>query len=141
MDAALKIAFATTDQQHVDQHFGSCEALVVYLVTPCETHFHEVVAFQKAAQDGNEDKLQVRVEALQDCAAVYCRAIGASAIAQLKKVGVQPLKVPPDTPIKAQLMRLRKDLSDNPPFWAVRALDESKDTGRFDDMEQEGWSE
>ena len=145
LNSALKVAFATTDQHHVDQHFGTCEGLAVYLVTRDEIHFHEAIAFEKVAQDGTEDKLNVRIKALENCAAIYCRAVGASAITQLKLAGVPPLKVADDTCIKVQLALLQEELKGDPAFWILRALDAAQgignDPGRFDDMETEGWSE
>ncbi|WP_319529236.1 NifB/NifX family molybdenum-iron cluster-binding protein [uncultured Cohaesibacter sp.] len=145
VDRALKVAFATTDQKHVDQHFGTCEFLAIYLVTRDEVHFHQTIGFEKALMDGTEDKLDIRIKALEDCAAVYCRAVGASAITQLKKIRVQPMKVADGTPIKAQLALLQDELKGDPAFWILRALDavnEARtDPARFDDMETEGWSE
>ncbi|SFN62488.1 nitrogen fixation protein NifX [Cohaesibacter marisflavi] len=144
-DGALKIAFATSDQHHVDQHFGTCESFAVYLVTRDEAHFHQSIAFEQAAKDGSEDKLQARIAALEGVAAVYCRAVGASAIAQLKQSGVQPIKVKDGTMIKHQLGLFQEELKGDPAFWVLRALESVKglrdDPRRFDDMETEGWSE
>ena len=64
-----------------------------------------------------------------------------SAIGQLKTAGVQPLKVAPGTPIKAQLSQLQQELRDGPALWILRALAAERDPSRFDDMEAEGWSE
>ncbi|HOV05590.1 MAG TPA: NifB/NifX family molybdenum-iron cluster-binding protein [Kaistiaceae bacterium] len=141
MDRALKVAFATSDQRSIDQHFGSSVGFAIYLVTIDEARLSEVVAFAAAAEDGNEDKLAARIAALAGCAAVYCRAVGASAIAQLKQAGVQPLKVAPGTPIKAQIGLLQGELRDGPAFWVLKALDGARAPGRFDDMELEGWDE
>lgn len=144
-DCALKVAFATANQKHVDQHFGTCEALMIYLVTRDEARFHQVVAFEKALMDGSEDKLEARIDALEDCAAVYCRAVGASAIAQLKQAGIQPIKVPDGSNIKVHLAQLQDELNSEPAFWILRALEQARgarqDPQRFDDMETEGWSE
>jgi nitrogen fixation protein NifX len=141
MEKALKLAFATSDQKHINQHFGSCQSLAIYLLTRSELRFHEVIAFEQADQDGNEDKLAVRIKTLEGCAAVYCQAIGASAIAQLKKIAVQPLKVASGTGIKTQLNLLQKQLSENPALWMLQALEVGKDPERFDEMETEGWDE
>lgn len=138
---ALKIAFATSDQRHVDQHFGSCERLAFYLVTQDDARFDGIAAFEKAAQDGNEDKLAARIDALSGCAAVYCRAIGASAIAQVKRVGVQPFKVQSGSPIGAEIGLLQKALREKSAAWAERALAGPKDPKRFELMDAEGWSE
>lgn len=141
LDHAVKVAFASTDRKHVDQHFGSALAFAVYEVGPEGARFLEVIEFAPAAQDGNEDKLQAKIEALAGCAAVYVQAVGASAIGQLRAKGVQPLKVAPGTPIAAQLAELSRELSDNPPVWATRAFEAEKDPNRFDLMEAEGWDE
>jgi nitrogen fixation protein NifX len=141
MQTALPVAFATSDQKHIDQHFGSTAGFAIYLVTEEECRLKEAVAFDAARQDGNEDKLEVRIAALKDCAAVYCQAVGGSAIARLKQAGVQPVKVAPGLEIKAQLAALRKELRDGPAYWIVQALKGEKDAGRFDEMDGEGWSE
>lgn len=145
LDHALKVAFATSDQTHIDQHFGTCEGFAIYLVSRDEVHFHQSIAFEKAARDGIEDKLDVRIKALSDCAAVYCRAVGASAIGMLKVNGVQPLKVADGTSIKIQLAMLQEELRGDPSFWILRAIETAKgmrdDPSRFDDMELEGWNE
>ena len=144
-ESALKIAFATSDQHHVDQHFGTCESFAIFLVTRDEAHFHQSIAFEQAEKDGSEDKLQARISALQGVAAVYCRAVGASAIAQLKQAGVQPVKVADGTGIKLQLGLLQEELKTGPAFWILRALERANglrdDPRRFEEMETEGWSE
>ncbi|WP_319410482.1 NifB/NifX family molybdenum-iron cluster-binding protein [uncultured Cohaesibacter sp.] len=144
-DGALKIAFATSDQQHIDQHFGTCERFSIFLVTRDEAHFHQTITFSRAEQDGSEDKLKARIGALEGIAAIYCRAVGASAIAQLKQAGVQPIRVPDGTSIKMQLGLFQEELRSGPAFWILRALEKAQglrdDPQRFDEMESEGWSE
>ncbi|WP_316859717.1 NifB/NifX family molybdenum-iron cluster-binding protein [uncultured Cohaesibacter sp.] len=145
LGCALKIAFATSDQHHIDQHFGTCESLAIFMVTGEQVHFHQSIAFEKAEKDGAEGKLQVRIDALEGCAAVYCRAVGAAAIAQIRQIGVQPIKTADGMPIKQQLNQLQEDLKNEPPLWMVRALETVKgirgDAQRFDEMENEGWNE
>ena len=34
METAIKVAFATTDMVHVNQHFGSAKSFAVYAVDP-----------------------------------------------------------------------------------------------------------
>nr|WP_321457590.1 NifB/NifX family molybdenum-iron cluster-binding protein [uncultured Cohaesibacter sp.] len=144
-DKALKIAFATSDQHHVDQHFGTSESFAIFLVTRDAAHFHQSISFEQASQDGSEDKLKARIASLEGVAAVYCRAVGASAIAQLKQAGVQPLKVADGTSIKLQLGKFQEELKSEPAFWVLRALESIQglrdDPRRFDEMETEGWSE
>ena len=140
-ECALKVAFASTDRKHVDQHFGSARAFAIFEVNGEGARFLEVIEFAPENQDGNEDKLAGRIEALTCCAAVYVKAIGASAIHQLRAKGVQPLKVAPGTPIAAQLALLAVDLSTDPPAWARRTRTKDADPSRFDVMASEAWDE
>lgn len=138
---ALKIAFASTDMRHVDQHFGSAKSFVMYEVDMDAATMTDAVEFGELAQDGNEDKLDAKIQALAGCAAVYVQAIGGSAISKLTRIGVQPMKVGPGTPITGLVAGLQDELRAGPSAWVARALNPEKDAGRFDDMEAEGWSE
>jgi len=138
---ALRVAFATGDRKHVDQHFGSAEGFSVYLVTASGHAFAEAVRFAAAEEDGNEDKLAERIAALEDCAAVYVQAVGSSAIQRLLAVGVQPLKVMPGLPIADAIAGLRKEIAAMSAPWIVRALKVRKDPSRFEAMTAEEWDE
>ena len=127
----------------VDQHFGSAERFVLYDVVPDEHALNEVYEFGALDQDGNERKLLERFVALEGCVAVYCLAVGPSAVRQLMGLNIQPVKVPFGTTISSLLGELHKELKDGPEGWLARALSakEGKDDSRFDEMEDEGWCE
>ncbi len=141
--SGVKVAFASADRKHVDQHFGAAEGFVIYRVDAAGSELLEVAQFGRLDMDGNEDKLAAKIEALGDCVAVYCQAIGASAIGQLKPRGIQPIKVTPDTPIDGLLGGLRRELAEGPSPWLARAMERHapQRADRFDLMEAEGWSE
>lgn len=137
----LQLAFASSDQHTVDQHFGSALNFAIYEVTPDDLHLRRVISFTAEAQDGNEAKLADRIEALIGCNAVFCCAVGASAIAQLTSRGVQPLKAPNGTAIKAQIAIVQDEMRNEPAPWMRRAFEGKKSATRFNDMEEDGWSE
>ena len=110
VEALLKVAFATTDLQRVDQHFGSARAFAVYGVDPEQPTLAEVLQFGGQLPDGNEDKLLAKFEALQGCAAVYCQAVGSSAIRQLLSLGVQPVRVSEGALVSDLLESLHRQL-------------------------------
>lgn len=142
-DTALKVAFASTDMKQVNQHFGSAESFVIYAVDPEHSRMLEVAQFGELAQDGNEDKLITKLAALEGCIAVYTQAVGASAVRQLKSLGIQPVKVSMGTEIADLLESIQEELRSGPATWLARAIDAQKptDPNRFDDMEAEGWDE
>jgi nitrogen fixation protein NifX len=143
-EAALtvRVAFASADRKHVDQHFGAARGFVIYRIGAARYELEEAAQFGRLDMDGNEDKLKAKIAALTDCVAVYCQAVGASAIGQLKAHGIQPIKVPPDTLISGVLRELQQELRNGPSAWLARAIERrSPRADRFDAMEAEGWSE
>jgi len=137
------VAFASADRKHVNQHFGAAEGFVIYRVGPHRYELKEAAQFGRLDMDGNEDKLAAKIDALAGCHIVYCQAVGASAIAQLRNAGIQPIKVTPGTAIKGLVRDLQRELRDGPSSWLSRAmaLQAPRDADRFDTMAAEGWSE
>jgi len=140
---AVKVAFASTDMEHVNQHFGSAESFVIYAVDMEHSKMLEVAQFGDLAQDGNEDKLIIKMSALDGCIAVYSQAVGASAVRQLKSLGIQPVKVSVGAKISELLASFQEELRSGPATWLARAIESQKPSNpdRFDDMEAEGWDE
>ena len=142
-ETALRIAFATSDMTHVNQHFGSAKSFAIYAINPDDSKLLEASQFGHLDQDGNEDKLAAKISILQDCAAVYCHAIGASAVRQLLVLGVQPVKVNDNIPIIDLVKMLQDEMRSGPSSWLAKAIaqQQAPDAGRFDNMEAEGWDE
>ncbi|MEW6765252.1 MAG: NifB/NifX family molybdenum-iron cluster-binding protein [Pseudomonadota bacterium] len=140
----LRIAFASTDRQHVDQHFGAALAFAIYSVSEDGARLEEIAEFAPEAMDGNEDKLAPKMDLLTGCAAVYCQAVGASAVQQLLARGIHPVKVEPGTRIADALAMLRQELRDGPSGWLAKALQQAgkpRDANRFAAMADEDWQE
>ena len=116
----LHIAFASTDIEHVNTHFGAAERFVIYDVSPGHAELVKVGEFLAAVMKGEhkdrklpagarivpgeemapkpgepgrppEDKVVARLEFLKGCAAVYAASIGASSIKRLMSAGIQPI--------------------------------------------------
>lgn len=139
----LKVAFATSNRHSVDQHFGSAESFAIYGLNPETTRLLGISEFGALEQDGNEDKLATKLDLLDGCVAVYCRACGASAVRQLLARNVQPVKVSEDVEIAELLAALQAELREGPSAWLAKAIDRQRpaDTSKFDEMLNEGWSE
>lgn len=142
-EQGFRVAFASADLKKVDQHFGSAERFAIYAVEKEGASLIEVFEFGQLTQDGNENKLLEKFVALEGCLAVYCLAVGPSAVRQLISLGIQPMKVQYGTLINNELMRLQQQLHDGPTGWLARALTSRKEKtdARFDLMEEEGWCE
>jgi nitrogen fixation protein NifX len=143
METALKIAFATTDMETVNQHFGSAKSFAIYAVDMDNAQLLEAAEFGELKQDGNEDKLSVKIDLLSGCAAVYCQAVGGSAINQLIAKNIQPIKVHEGGKIKDLIVDLQHEMKAGPSNWLAKAINQHKrpDPERFNQMEDEGWDE
>lgn len=143
METAIKVAFATADMKHVDQHFGAAQSFAIYAVDQDTICFLEASEFGDLNMDGNEDKLGEKIKVLDGCIAVYSQAVGASAINQLKAKNIQPVKVTPGAVISDLLSALQEELMQGPSSWLARAIQNTApvDPTRFDAMESEGWEE
>lgn len=138
----LKVAFATSDLHHVDQHFGMARRFAIYEVTETTAKLLEAAQFAETARDGNEDKLNDKFKALKGCDAVYCQAAGGSAVRQLLAMHVQPLKVESGIPINSLIALLQQSLRSYPPIWVANAWTRNKSSSqRFDNMAKDDWRE
>lgn len=131
----MKIAFATNDLIHINAHFGWSKKLAIYDVTADGFEFVETIEFSgDLKEDGNEDKLVPKIEALADCTIVYVSAIGGSAAARLIRKKVTPIKAKDeDEEIVSVLNKLVQTLKGNPPPWLRKALQQSHNIDELED--------
>lgn len=131
----MKIAFATQDLASVNAHFGWAKHLAIYDVGPDGHRFVEAVTFDgDLKEDGNEDKLAPKLEAIRDCAILYVAAIGGSGAARVVASKIHPIKVNQPEPIAEILDKLQGVLQGSPPPWLRKALAKDRDaTADFED--------
>lgn len=139
------VAFASSDRRTVDQHFGSTKALAIYCISAERSQLLSIAEFGDIHQDGDDGKLIAKLERLEGCIAVYCRACGAAAIQHLLALGVQPVRVDEGTRIALLLNDLRQQLRDTPHGWLKTALKRQQQQANpqrfFDLADDENWQE
>ncbi|MDR3437095.1 nitrogen fixation protein NifX [Telmatospirillum sp.] len=119
----MKVAFATQDLKTVDAHFGWARNIAIYEIGPEGSRFLKSVAFSGDLQeDGNEDKLAPKIEAIKDCAILYVAAIGGSGAARVVANNIHPMKVSQPEPITDLLAQLTEVLKGTPPPWLRKAM-------------------
>jgi len=132
----MKIAFATQDKERVDAHFGWAKSIVVYNVTPEGHSFIESFDFgENLEEDGDEDKLAPKLDAIKDVAILYVAAIGGAGAARVVAMKIHPIKVPQPESIAEILEKLQVVLQGTPPPWLRKAL--AKDNERSFDFEDD----
>jgi nitrogen fixation protein NifX len=124
----MKIAFATQDLQRVDAHFGWAKNLAIYDITPTGYSFVETCSFDgDLKEDGDEDKLAPKIEAIKDCAILYVAAIGGSGAARVVANKIHPVKVAQAEPILDILDKLLDVLNGTPAPWLRKAMQKGQE--------------
>lgn len=132
----MKIAFATQDKESVNAHFGWAKHILVYELTADGHQFVQSFDFgDKLQEDGDEDKLAPKLDAIHDCAILYVAAIGGSGAARVVALKIHPIKVPQPEPIAEILDKLQVVLKGTPPPWLRKAL--QKDAAPTFDFEDD----
>ncbi|WP_067175369.1 NifB/NifX family molybdenum-iron cluster-binding protein [Sulfurospirillum sp. UCH001] len=118
----MKIAFASTDNIHVNDHFGWCKCFYLYEIKD------DTFTFLKALFSPNEiveegDKLSYKIQCLEDANIVCASHIGPRASLMVKSSGIFVLKTEKeDEPIETLLNTLIALKNSNPPLWMQRFL-------------------
>lgn len=124
----MKVAFATQDLERVDAHFGWAKNIAIYELTPEGYDFIEAVQFAGDLQeDGDEDKLQPKLEAIKDCTILYVAAIGGSGAARVVANNIHPMKVQQPEKIVDLLEKLQVVLNGAPPPWLRKVLSKGQE--------------
>lgn len=119
----MKVAFCTQDMKRVDAHFGWAKNIAIYDVSSDGASFIEAIQFDGDLQeDGDEDKLAPKLEAIKDCAILYVAAIGGSGAARVVACNIHPIKVQEPEVIEDILIKLQEVLKGTPPPWLRKAL-------------------
>jgi nitrogen fixation protein NifX len=124
----MKVAFATQDMKRVDAHFGWAKNIAIYEIGPESHEFLEAIQFDgDLKEDGNEDKLAPKIDAIKDCAILYVAAIGGSGAARVVANNIHPMKVNQPEAISDLLDKLQEVLRGVPPPWLRKALTKGKE--------------
>jgi nitrogen fixation protein NifX len=128
----MKIAFATTDGVHIDEHFGRAGTFAIYDMTREGYTFVEQRKFaegrDKAIEDTkgmgqiHDDMVQQKVDDLGDCRIIYMTEIGGPSAARLVKKNVMPVKVKENSMIEKSLQKLFDTIKASPPPWLRKAV-------------------
>lgn len=133
----MKVAFATQDLERIDAHFGWARNLAIYDLTPEGWALDRVEQFSGDLQeDGDEDKLAPKLEALKGVSILVVAAIGGSGAARVVAQNIHPMKVPEPEPIEGMLEKLRQVLAGTPPPWLRKVMGNSGERS-FDFEEEE----
>ncbi|HIJ60044.1 MAG TPA: nitrogen fixation protein NifX [Nitrospirae bacterium] len=128
----MKVAFATTDEVTVNEHFGRAGKFAIYNLTENEYSFIEIRVFAdgkdkeieetKGMGSIHDEKVEAKVDKLSDCKIVYITEIGGPSAARLIRKGMMPIKVKEGVTIEESLIKLQETIKLSPPPWLKKAI-------------------
>jgi hypothetical protein len=89
----ILVAVATKGDGAISQHFGHADDFKVYAAGPSGVRFIEMRTVEQYCQGGagDEDKRDVILRALADCAALFVARVGDGPRAKLTAAGIEPV--------------------------------------------------
>jgi nitrogen fixation protein NifX len=129
----MKVAFASSTGDRVDEHFGRARAFHVWEVGTDEAFPLGTVAPQVRGDEDEEDRIEARAEALSGCSIVYSVQIGGPPAAKLVGRKIHPMKTGTEVAISEVVGRLQEVLRGNPPPWLRKAMNKEQAGSFLDD--------
>jgi len=92
----VKVAVASTDGKHVNEHFGKADRFLIYEMGPIMTLLEERSCARLSVDDPNHkfdpDKFDAILDTIKDCKKIYVSQIGAVPEAALKSKGFEVIR-------------------------------------------------
>lgn len=117
----MKIAFATTDDIHVNQHFGWCKEFTLYEIVGNEFSFLKKVDSSIEIED-EIDKLTYKIECLEESDVLVVQQIGPKASRMVQACGIFPMQTSNENEKIEDILNKLIKMKENPPIWMKRLL-------------------
>jgi len=117
----MKVAFASSDNQHVDKHFGQANTFHLWEIGLTESHYLGPLEMGSEGE-ADEDRIVSKANALQGCAIACSMQIGGPAAAKLVARRIHPMKTQAVVPIAEMITKLEKVLQGDAPPWLAKTL-------------------
>ncbi len=115
-DGYVRVAFATTNLEDIDAHFGSAKRFYVFDVSEQEYTASRIIEIKEKDTD-------LTIASLFGIDIVYFVDIGPAAAAKLINSGIFPIKYKEVVAIKDELNKLTKMLGTNPPPFIKKIIE------------------
>ena len=134
----LDIAFASSNETDLDEHFGSCQQLVIYRLSIKDKEHINSVKFS-FYEGHNQKKISERLDALTNCFAVYCLACGNPVRKQLLNHGVRVVIHPQVESIDNLITQIQSNWPGKIALRQERRVKQKKDIEYFNKLADSEW--
>lgn len=117
----MKIAFASKDNIHVNEHFGWCKEFFIYEINGDKFSFIKSVD-SSIEIDDEIDKLTYKIECIEDADILYVQQIGPKASMMVKSCKIFPMQSSRENEKIEDVLNSLIKMQENPPIWMRRLL-------------------
>ena len=117
----MKIAFASKDNIHVNQHFGWCKEFYIYEIKNKEYKFIKAIDSSIKIEDEIK-KLTYKIECLEDSDILYVQQIGPKASIMVKSEKIFPMQASCENEKIEDVLNTLIKMQENPPLWMRRLI-------------------
>jgi nitrogen fixation protein NifX len=117
----MRIAFASKDNIHVNEHFGWCKEFHLYEIVGDEYTFLKSID-SSIEIDDEIDKLTYKIECLENSDILYVQQIGPKASMMVKSAKVFPMQASAENEKIEDVLNKLIKMKENPPIWMRRLI-------------------
>jgi len=121
----MKVAIATGDGIHINDHFGWAKQFALYEVGEAGFTFLHMIDCANEVEEEKE-KLQYRIDAIKEADIMYCSQIGPTASKMVLANHIHPIRSSEVETIEEALGVLVRMIKTNPPIWLLRIIKRSE---------------
>lgn len=120
----MNIAFASSDGELVNQHFGWSKTFYLFEVGKDSSTFLKSIDSSEEPEE-EKAKLTYKIGTIEDADIMYCTQIGPTASKMVQSSGIHPVRVSEGEKISDAIAKIQEMLNDNPPMWLLRIFHKS----------------
>jgi nitrogen fixation protein NifX len=117
----MKVAIASSDGIHVNDHFGWAKQFALYEVDEKGFAFVRMIACLNEVEEESK-KLAYRIDAIKEADILYCSQIGPTASKMVLAARIHPIRSSGVETIDEALDVLVRMITTNPPIWLLRII-------------------
>ncbi len=115
----IPVAFASQDGLHVNQHFGWAKQFWLYKVGKEGAEFVKVIE-SGDEPEGEEEKLNYKIDTIKEASILYCSQIGPTASKMVQAARIYPVRCAEDETIEQAISKIQDLLNGTTPPWLAR---------------------
>ncbi len=115
----MRIAFASSTGEKIDQHFGWSKTFYLYEVDGGSATLLKTI---DSSDEPEEEiaKLNYKIETIEEADIMYCTQIGPKASKMVQAAGIYPVRVAEGEALDGAIAQLQEMLNTQPPIWLLR---------------------